>query len=121
MAEDLRLPMPWIPLTRWSSVLLAIVAIGTAGGLAVVAVPYLAGTADGAWAGWGPFGFMVACCGVLVAIPASVPWPSRGVAIVIPSVALGLVAAPLLWGCWALAAFAVAARLIGIPSAPDRR
>ena len=73
MAADLRLPMPWIPRTRWSSVLLAIVAIGTAGGLAVVAVPYLAGTADGAWAGWFRPGFMVACCGVLVAIPASRP------------------------------------------------
>jgi hypothetical protein len=122
LALDLRLPMPWLPLNRWSSALLAIAAIGAAGGLALVAIPYLtAGGTGNAWAGWGPIGFMLAATGVLAAILVSVPWPSRGVAIVIPSVLVGFAAAPVLWGCWALAAFAVIVRMIQVPSTPDRR
>ena len=122
IALDLQLPMPWVPLNRWSSALLAIAAIGAAGGLALVAIPYLtAGGTAQAWAGWGPIGFMIGAAGVLAAILVSVPWPGRGVAVVVPSVLIGFAAAPVLWGCWALAAFAVTVRLVQVPSTPDHR
>jgi hypothetical protein len=104
-------PIAWVPVSRWSLALLAIVAIGAAGGLSIVAVPELTGQARAdVWLGWGRYGFAVGCVAVLVAVLASIPWPGRGVAIVLPGVAVGFAAAPWLWGCWLLAVIGVGVR-----------
>ncbi len=113
MAADLRLPAPWVPLNLWTSLLLAIVAVVATGAFAIVASDLLWGTADPAhWPGWGPLGFIISCLGIMLAVGLAVPWPNRAMMIVVPSVVLGMVAAPWLWGCWALSAFAVTARWI---------
>lgn len=110
-AAALQGPARWVPLTRWSLALLGIVAIGAGGGFSLVALPYLGGTADpSTWLGWGPFGFMVGSAGILLAVPVAVAWPGRALAIVIPSVAVGVLAAPWLWGCWCLGLMAIVGR-----------
>lgn len=121
MAADLRLPAPWVPLSRWTSLLLAIVAVGATGAFAIVASDLLRGTAGpAAWPGWGPLGFAVSCLGIMIAVGLAVPWPTRAMAIVVPSVILGMIAAPWLWGCWALSALAMTARWIQTGSATAR-
>jgi hypothetical protein len=112
MARDLRIPMAWVPLTRWTLVPLAVISIGAAGALTVVAVPLVTGAADPAtWQGWGPVGFAVGCIGVLISTVVAVPWPRRAAMIVAGAVIVGLLASPWLWGCWSLAALAIAARV----------
>ena len=111
-AARIRASMPrsaWVPPSRWSLVLLAIVAVGTAGALALVLRGLLSG-ASTTWLGWGPYGVVVACLLLLVAVVTAVPWPGRAVAIGLPAGVLGLVAAPWLWGCWSLALIALLRR-----------
>ena len=104
--------VPWVPLSRWTFALLAMVAIGAAGAFGIVTVPDLAGpTTDDGWHGWGPAGFGIACAAIMVGVIACVPWPRRGAAIVLPAVLLGFLASPWLWGCWFLAFIGVMARL----------
>jgi hypothetical protein len=112
--------VPWVPLDRWTFVLLAMVAIGAAGAFAIVTVPDLTGpTADDGWHGWGPAGFGIACAAIMLGVIACVPWPRRGAAIVIPAVVLGFLASPWLWGCWFLAFIGVSVRLYQAdPGAP---
>jgi hypothetical protein len=107
-----RLPrVDWVPLSRWSLVMIAIVTIGSAGGLAIVTVPYLTGQMSAStWQGWGPVGFSLGCTTVLVGVLLSVPWPRRGIAVTIPGVVVGLLAAPWLWACWFLPLMAVLLR-----------
>lgn len=110
-ARAYRVGAAWTPLSRWSMALVAIVAIGTAGALTIVTIPIVTGSAPaGTWSGWGPVGFGIGCGAVLAGILASVPWPRRGVGFVIPGAILGLIAAPMLWGCWLLTVIAVVAR-----------
>jgi hypothetical protein len=108
-----RLPqVAWVPLSRWSLVMITIVTIGSAGGLAIVTVPYLTGQMTAStWPGWGPVGFSLGCTAVLVGGLLSVPWPRRGVAVTIPGALVGLLAAPWLWGCWFLPLVAVLLRV----------
>lgn len=102
---------PWIPVSRLALVLLAIAAIGAGGGLSIVIGTIIDGrrTAD-TWLGWGPYGFIVACALVLLAVLLSVPWPRRGLAVGVVGVVLGMAAAPWVAGCWLVALFAVALR-----------
>lgn len=111
MARDHRGEETWAPLTRWSAALIAIVVVGTVGALAIVTVPQLTGQArPTGWSGWGPIGFAVGSLGALVGVLTSIRWPGRGVAIVLPGIAIGAVASPWLWGCWFLALIAVGVR-----------
>lgn len=111
----------WVPLSRWSLMLNMVVAIGTAGALAIVTVPIVTGQArPDAWAGWGPLGFAIGSMGVLVGILVAVPWPRRGALVLLAGVVVGLIAAPLLWGPWLLAVVAVGVRCYeaAVPSQP---
>jgi hypothetical protein len=114
VARRIRAELPrveWVPLSRGSMTLVVIVVIGSAGGLAIVTVPFLTGQlGPTTWQGWGPVGFSLGCAAVLVGILLSVPWPRRGVAVMLPGVAIGLLAAPWLWGCWFLSLVAVLLR-----------
>ena len=122
MAAAGRSPTPWVPLDRWSLALSLIVAIGTAGALAIVTVPTITGqTRPETWVGWGPVGFTIGALAVLVGILVSVPWPRRGALIMLPGVIVGLAAAPLLWGCWFLALIAVAVRWYQAESGSEPR
>ena len=104
-------PMPWVPLTRWTLALTAIVATISAGGLAIVTLPILTGQArPDLWPGWGPAGFAIGSAVVLVGVVGSVFWPRAGAALILPGALVGLVAAPWLWGSWLLAVIAAAAR-----------
>jgi hypothetical protein len=111
MVRARRPPLPWVPVSKRSTAMLAIVAIGTAGALGIVSVPVLTGQArPDTWLGWGLAGFVISCVAILIGVLASVPWPRRGLTIVIPGVVIGMVAAPWLVGCWLLALFGVALR-----------
>lgn len=111
MARDYRREETWAPLTRWSAALIAIVVIGTVGALAIVMVPQLTGQARPTdWSGWGPVGFAIGCVAALAGVLTSVRWPGRGVAIVLPGIAIGAVTSPWFWGCWFLALIAVGVR-----------
>lgn len=111
MARDHRREEVWAPLTRWSAALIAIVVIGTVGALAIVTVPQLTGQARPTdWSGWGPVGFAIGCVAALAGVLTSVRWPGRGVAIVLPGIAIGAVTSPWFWGCWFLALIAVGVR-----------
>lgn len=104
-------PTPWVPLTRWTLALTAIVAVIAGGGLAIVTWPALTGHArPDLWPGWGPVGFALGSLVVLVGVVASVFWPRLGAALVVPGAVIGLLAAPWLWGSWLLAVIAGAAR-----------
>lgn len=110
-ARDYRVAGIWTPLSRWSLALVAVVAIGTTGALMIVTIPIVTGSAPSStWSGWGPVGFGIGCGAVLAGILASVVWPRRGAALVIPGAVLGFVAAPMLWGCWLLTVIAVIVR-----------
>lgn len=112
MAADLRIARPWVPPTRWSLALLAIVAVCAAGGFVLVAVPMLSGSlAPGIWGGAGPAGVAIASLGVLVGIVAAVPAPRGATGVVVIASALGMVVAPAVWGCWSLAVVAALVRL----------
>lgn len=120
MALDHDVATRWVPLDRWSLALSSIVAIGSGGALAIVAVPAITGqTQPDPWVGWGPVGFTIGAVAALVGILVSVPWPRRGALIVLPGVLVGLVAAPLLWGCWFLAVVAVAVRWYEVESTAE--
>lgn len=111
MARDHRPEEVWTPLTRWSAALIAIVVVGTVGALAIVTVPQLTGQARPTdWSGWGPVGFAIGCVAALAGVLTSIRWPGRGVAIVLPGIAIGAVASPWFWGCWFLALIAVGVR-----------
>lgn len=111
MARDQRGQGVWAPLNRWSAALIALVVVGTVGGLAVVTVPQLTGQARPTdWAGWGPIGFAIGCLVALIGVLTAIRWPGRGVAIVLPGIAIGSLASPWLWGCWFLALIAVGVR-----------
>jgi len=112
MARSLRGRVEWVPVSRPALALMAIVAIGAAGGLAIVIEQSLrGGVGPTVWGGWGPAGFALGCLGVLVGILAAVPWPRRGVAIMVPGVIVGFVAAPWLLGCWLLSLIALGVRV----------
>jgi hypothetical protein len=118
IARQYRALTPWVPLDRWSAVLMGVVAIGAAGALGLVGAPYVTGRLDpSTWLGWGPAGFVVSCTGVLVALSVAVPWPRRGAAVLLPALLVGIAAAPWLWGCWVLSAMAVGLRLYRSSSA----
>jgi hypothetical protein len=111
MAGPFRTPTAWIPLSRWSFLLLVVVAIGAAGALAIVSVPMITGRAETvAWPGIGPAGFALGCLAILGGIPLSVPWPRRGAVVAAVGSIVGFLAAPWLWGCWFLALVAVGVR-----------
>lgn len=104
-------PEAWAPLTRISLALLAMSAVGAGGALAIVLGGMLSGQATAeTWLGWGPYGFMVACGLVLVAVLLAVPWPRRGLGVGTIGFVLGMAAAPWLWGCWCLAVIALVVR-----------
>ncbi len=122
-ARDYRVAAMWTPLSRWSLALIAVVAIGTIGALTIVTIPIVTGAAPSStWSGWGPVGFGIGCGSVLAGILTSVVWPRRGAALVIPGAVLGLVAAPMLWGCWLLTVIAVMVRCYEtLPPVPPRQ
>ena len=104
-------PTAWVPLTRWTLALTAVVAVIAGGGLAIVTWPALTGQSrPDLWPGWGPIGFALGSLVVLVGVVASVFWPRLGAALVVPGAVIGLLAAPWLWGSWLLAVIAGAAR-----------
>jgi hypothetical protein len=107
-----RYPGPgWVPLTRWTSLLLGGVAIGAVGGFVLVGTRLLAGEiGPTAWPAPAPQGFLIACAAIGTGIAAAVPFPRAGAALVAIGGLLGLVIAPWLGGCWALAGIAVALR-----------
>jgi len=111
MARDLSLQTDWVPPNRWSLALLGIVAVGTAGALGIVTLPYLSGQVSAeVWPGWGRYGFTLSSIAVLVGIVLAVPWPHLGLRLVLAGVVVGFFAAPWLWGCWFLALIAVVVR-----------
>ena len=111
MARGYRAGWVWVPLDRWTALLMAVAGIGASGGLALVGAPYVTGTlAPSTWLGWGPTGFIVGCIGVLAALSVAIPWPGRGAALMLPTLIVGLAAAPWLWSCWVLSAMAVGLR-----------
>jgi hypothetical protein len=103
--------LPWTPLSRWTSLLLAGVALGAGGAFAIVANGLLEGriVAD-VWSPPGPQGFLVACLAALLGIVAAVPWPRAGVVLAALGAIIGTLTAPWLWGCWGLALIAVGLR-----------
>jgi hypothetical protein len=107
-----RYPRPgWVPLTRWTSLLLGGVAIGAVGGFVLVGTRLLAGEiGPTAWPAPAPHGFLIACAAIGTGIAAAVPFPRAGAGLVAVGGLLGLVIAPWLGGCWALAGIAVALR-----------
>jgi hypothetical protein len=110
-ARRYRTDEAWTPPNRWSLSLLAMVAIGTSGGFALVAVPYVVGPTEPAlWPGWGPAGFLIAAGIELIAIVVAVPWPRRGVVLATLGACIGFAATPWLWGCWAMCVLAVSVR-----------
>lgn len=111
VARELYGPMPWVPLTRWTLALVAVVSLISAGGLAIVTWPVLTGQArPDLWPGWGPVGFALGSLFVFAGSLASVFWPRLGAALVVPGAVVGMLAAPWLWGGWLLAVIAGAAR-----------
>jgi hypothetical protein len=101
----------WVPLTRIGVLLLALAGIGAAGALAIVVSGLVSGRAtEETWSGWGPYGFVAACSIVLVAVVLAVPWPRRALVVGILGFALGMAAAPWLWGCWFLVLIALVVR-----------
>lgn len=103
-------PVRWVPPSRWSLALLAVAGIGAGGAFAIVVRSILEGRSADTWLGWGPYGFVAACLIVLVAVGLAVPWPGRAVALGVPAIVLGMVAAPWLWGCWFLVLFTLLLR-----------
>lgn len=111
MARAFAIPTTWVPLTRWSSVLLVIAATVSGGALWIVALPYLTGPVPAdLWPGWGLYGFTIGCLAVLTGVIVSAIWPRRGARLVLPGALLGMLASPWLWGCWMLALIAVGVR-----------
>ena len=111
-ARDLQIPTDWVPLSRWSSMLIAIVAIGSGGAFVMLAVPLITGQMTSeSWTGWAPMGFALGLAAVAIGDPLAVPWPRRGATITTVGVVVGLVATPWLWGCWLLPLLAVLVRL----------
>lgn len=123
LARGFHVETAWVPLSRWSLALLTIATIGTTGALTIVTIPLVTGLAPaGTWAGWGPVGFGIGCAVLLAGILGSVPWPARGAAVVVVGAVLGMLAAPMLWGCWLLAVIAVGVRWYEtMPPATPRR
>lgn len=112
MARDQRERSDWVPLSRWSSMLMAIVAVGSGGAFVILAVPLITGqVASESWTGWAPMGFAFGLAAVTIGNLLAVPWPGRGAAITTLGVVAGLVATPWLWGCWLLPLLAVLVRL----------
>lgn len=102
---------PWTPLSRWTSLLLATVALGAGGGFVIVASALIdGGIAAGTWPAPGPQGFLLACLAALMGIVASVPWPRAGLSLAVVGVIIGTLTAPWLWGCWGMALIAVGLR-----------
>jgi len=119
IARSVKTTARWVPLSRWSGMLMSIVAIGSSGAFAIVTVPYLTGRAGAeTWQGWGPVGASIGAVAAMVGIVAAVPWPRRGAAIMIPGVAVGLLAAPWLWGCWFLCLIGLGVRLYETADTP---
>lgn len=117
MARELAVWGEWVPPTRWSMALIVIVAIVSAGGLAIVTLPVLLGAAGPeSWSGWGPIGFTIGSSGILTGVLLAILWPGRGAALVVPSAVVGFLAAPWLWGGWLLALIAVAVRSYAVRS-----
>jgi len=111
MARELAVSDDWAPPTRWSMALIAIVAISSAGGLAIVTLPVFLGAAGpDSWSGWGPVGFTIGSAGILIGVLLAILWPGRGAALVVPSAVVGFLAAPWLLGGWLLAIITVAVR-----------
>jgi hypothetical protein len=111
VAREVYGPLPWVPLTRWTLALTAVVAMIAAGGLAIVTWPVVTGQArPDLWPGWGPVGFAIGSLIVLTGVLASVFWPRLGAVAIVPGALIGLLAAPWLWGSWLLAVIAGAAR-----------
>ena len=112
MARARGLRADWVPLNRWTSMLLAVIAVGSASALLVLAVPIVAGrTPAEAWPGVGPGGFVLATAGIFVASLAAIPWPLRGLGIALLAAAIGFLAVPWLWGCWLLAVIGIGVRV----------
>jgi hypothetical protein len=107
-----RYPGPgWVPLSRWTSMLLGGVAIGAVGGFVLVGSRLLAGEiGPTTWASPAPQVFLVACGAIATGIALAVPWPRAGAGLVAIGALVGVVIAPWLWGCWGMAAIAVALR-----------
>lgn len=101
----------WAPLSRLSLGLLAIAAIGAGGALALTVGEIVrSGSIADTWSGWGPYGFVVACAVMLLAVVLAVPWPGRALGVGSLGFVLGMAAAPWLWGCWCLCLIALAVR-----------
>jgi hypothetical protein len=112
MARDRGLEGEWVPLNRWTTMMLTVIAIGSAAAFLVLALPIVSGrTSADAWPGIGPGGFFVATAGIFVASLAAVPWPVRGLGVAILAAVVGLVAVPWLWGCWLLAVVGIGVRV----------
>ena len=111
MARAFAIQTTWVPLTRWSTILLVIAATVSGGALWIVALPYLTGPVPAdLWPGWGLYGFTIGGATVFAGVIVSAIWPSRGARLVVPGAALGMLASPWLWGCWILALIAVGVR-----------
>ena len=121
MARDLRIPTDWVPLSRWSSMLIGIVAIGSSSAFAILAVPLITGQMTSeSWTGWAPMGFVLGLAAVVIGNLLAVPWPRRGATVTTLGVAVGLVATPWLWGCWLLPLLAVLVRLYQVSEGSAR-
>jgi hypothetical protein len=115
-------PPEWVPLTRWSAVLLVSVGVGALAAFILVAQFLLRGSiAPTDWAAPGPIGFLAACLAIAVGIAAAIPWPRAGAAVVALGALVGFVVAPWLWGCWSLAVVAVVLRLVQADRLPASR
>jgi hypothetical protein len=103
----------WVPLSRWSAMLLAGVAIGTTGAFVLVIQGLLSGAirAD-MWAAPSPQAFLLSCLAIGAGILAAIPWPRFGAVVVAVGAAIGFAVAPWLWGCFGLALLAVGLRWV---------
>jgi len=112
MARARGLRAEWVPLNRWTTMMLAVIAIGSAGALLILALPIVSGrTPAEAWPGLGPGGFVVATAGTFIASLIAIPWPVRGLAIALLAATIGFLAVPWLWGCWLLAVIGIGVRV----------
>ncbi len=115
-------PVDWVPLTRWSAVLLVSVGFGALCAFILVAQLLLGdAVAETDWAAPGPLGFLVGCLAIAVGSGAAIPWPRAGAGVVAIGALIGFLVAPWLWGPWSLAVVAVALRMVQADRLPASR
>lgn len=101
----------WVPASRWSGVLLAVVGIGALGAFGLVVRGLSGGSITATtWPPPAPQAFLLGCLAIGAGTVLAFPWPRLGVALVTLGSIVGFAASPWSWGCYGLALIAVVMR-----------